>query len=72
MTTLLLDATKHDTLSADGATERLYDLVDAGTNLDPQYAQVMQTLEAPTIEQLPGTLRHGPPVPRWRYVYTLS
>lgn len=45
VTTLLLSCAKHGSLSGDAATSVLYDLVDAGTNLDPQvYAQVRRRL----------------------------
>ena len=44
-TTLLLACAKDDTLSADAATEVLYDLVDAGMNLHPKvYARVQKKL----------------------------
>ncbi len=45
VTTLLLTATKEGTLTADEATDVLYDLVDEGMNLHPQvYARVQQRL----------------------------
>lgn len=48
VTTLLLRCAKDGTLSADEASDVLYDLVDAGMNLDPQvYAKVQRALEDP-------------------------
>jgi predicted nucleic acid-binding protein len=45
VTTLLLKATATGVLDSDEATDALYDLVDAGMNLDPQvYAQVQRKL----------------------------
>ena len=45
VTTLLLSCTKDGNLTADEATDVLYDLVDEGMNLHPQvYAQVQKKL----------------------------
>ena len=45
MTTLLLSSTKEGELTADGATDLLYDLVDEGMNLHPKvYSQVQKRL----------------------------
>jgi len=45
VTTLLLGCVKNGALTADEATDVLYDLVDAGMNLHPQvYAQVQKNL----------------------------
>lgn len=46
LTTLLLHCTKEGLLSADDATDVLYELVEEGTNLDPQlYAKVQRKLQ---------------------------
>jgi len=46
VTTLLLTCTKKGTVTADEATDLLYDLVDEGMNLHPQvYAQVQKKLQ---------------------------
>lgn len=46
VTTLLLGCTKEGVVDAEEAKDVLYDLVDAGMNLDPQvYAQVQRRLE---------------------------
>jgi predicted nucleic acid-binding protein len=46
VTTLLLSCAKHGDLTADEATDVLYDLVDEGMNLHPKiYAQVQKKLE---------------------------
>lgn len=46
VTTLLLRGAKAGTLSAEEAVDLLYDLVDAGMNLDPNvYAQVQRKLQ---------------------------
>jgi hypothetical protein len=45
VTTLLLSCTKNGDLTADGATDLLYDLVDEGMNLHPKvYSQVQKRL----------------------------
>jgi predicted nucleic acid-binding protein len=45
VTTLLLSCTKEGELTADGATDLLYDLVDEGMNLHPKvYSQVQKRL----------------------------
>jgi len=45
VTTLVLDCTKTGTLTAEAATDVLYDLVDEGMNLQPTvYAQVQKKL----------------------------
>jgi polyhydroxyalkanoate synthesis regulator phasin len=46
VTTLLLKCTKDGELTADEATDVLYDLVDEGMNLHPKvYAQVQKKLQ---------------------------
>jgi len=46
VTTLLLKCTKEETLSADEASDLLYDLVDEGMNLSPQvYTKIQKKLD---------------------------